>query len=105
MTTPVKVAIVYYSSTGFTAELAQELRDAAVKAGAEVRVVKTAELAPQTAIESNQAWADHHTATAGVPVATPEDIEWADAVLFGSPSRFGNIAAQLKQRDDQGIGG
>lgn len=98
--TPVKVAIVYYSSTGFTAELAQELRDAAVKAGAEVRLVKTAELAAQTAIESNQAWADHHAATADVPVATPEDIEWADAVLFGSPSRFGNVAAQLKQYID-----
>jgi NAD(P)H dehydrogenase (quinone) len=97
MTTPVKVAIVYYSSTGFTAELAQELRDAAVKAGAEVRLVKTAELAPQTTIESNQAWADHHAATTDVPVAMPEDIEWADAVLFGSPSRFGNVAAQLKQ--------
>lgn len=97
MSTPVKVAIVYYSSTGYTAELAQELRDAAVKAGAEVRLVKTAELAPQSAIEANPVWADHHAATADVPVATPEDIEWADAVLFGTPSRFGNLAAQLKQ--------
>jgi len=65
-----------------------------------VKVVKTAELAPQSAVESKQAWADHHSATADVPVATPEDIEWADAVMFGSPSRFGTIAAQLKQYID-----
>jgi NAD(P)H dehydrogenase (quinone) len=97
MTTSVKVAIVYYSSTGATGEIAQELRDAALKAGAEVRLLKAAELAPRAAIDSNPAWADHHAATSHIPTATPEDIEWADAVLFGSATRFGNISAQLKQ--------
>ena len=104
MTIPVKVAIVYYSSTGTTAEIAQELRDAALKAGAEVRLLKTGELAPLEAIESNQAWADHHAATVDIPLATPEDIEWADAVLFGTPTRFGNVSAQLKQFMDK-LGG
>ncbi|MFI0771826.1 NAD(P)H:quinone oxidoreductase type IV [Streptomyces melanosporofaciens] len=97
MTTPVKLAVVYYSSTGTIAEIAKELRDAGVKAGAEVRLLKVAELAPQAAIDSNPAWAAHHTATAEVPEATPDDIEWADAVLFGTPTRFGNVSAQLKQ--------
>ncbi|MFJ2197171.1 NAD(P)H:quinone oxidoreductase type IV [Streptomyces violaceusniger] len=97
MTTPVKLAVVYYSSTGTIAEIAKELRDAGVKAGAEVRLLKVAELAPQAAIDSNPAWAAYHAATAEIPEATPDDIEWADAVLFGTPTRFGNVSAQLKQ--------
>ncbi|MER8157534.1 NAD(P)H:quinone oxidoreductase [Streptomyces sp. NPDC094472] len=97
MTTPVKLAVVYYSSTGTITEIAKELRDAGTKAGAEVRLLKVAELAPRAAIDSNPAWAANHAATADIPEATPDDIEWADAVLFGTPTRFGNVSAQLKQ--------
>ncbi len=35
--------------------------------------------------------------TEDVPEATPEDMEWADAYVFGTPTRFGNVSAQLKQ--------
>ncbi|MET8644868.1 NAD(P)H:quinone oxidoreductase type IV [Streptomyces sp. NPDC004675] len=97
MATPVKLAIIHYSSTGTITEIAKELHDAGVKAGAEVRLLKVAELAPRAAIESNPAWAAHHAAIAEIPEATPEDVEWADAVLFGTPTRFGNVSAQLKQ--------
>ncbi|GEC03250.1 NAD(P)H:quinone oxidoreductase type IV [Streptomyces spinoverrucosus] len=101
---PVKLAIVYYSSTGFSAEIAKEINDAAEKAGAEVRLLKAAELAPEAAIASNEAWAAHAAASADVPEATPGDIEWADAVIFGTPTRFGNISSQLKQFIDM-LGG
>ncbi|WP_371493525.1 NAD(P)H:quinone oxidoreductase [Kitasatospora sp. NBC_00374] len=97
MATPVKLSIVYYSSTGTITEIAKELRDAGEKAGAEVRLVKAAELAPQAAIEANPAWAANHAATLEIPEATAEDIDWADAVLFGSATRFGNLSSQLKQ--------
>lgn len=97
VSTPVKLAVVYYSSTGTIAEIAKEITRAAEKAGAEVRLLKAAELAPQAAIDSNPAWAANATATADIPHATPEDMEWADAVIFGSPTRYGNIASQLKQ--------
>ncbi|MER6462240.1 NAD(P)H:quinone oxidoreductase [Streptomyces sp. NPDC048409] len=97
MSTPIKVAVVYYSSTGTIAEVAREMAQYAEKAGAEVRLLKAAELAPQAAIDSNPAWAANALATAGLPEATADDIEWADAVIFGSPTRFGNIASQLKQ--------
>lgn len=97
VTSPVKLAVIYYSSTGFSAEIAKEISTAAEKAGAEVRLLKAAELAPEAAIASNEAWAAHAAASAGIPVATPADVEWADAVIFGSPTRFGNIASQLKQ--------
>ncbi|MFF8866452.1 NAD(P)H:quinone oxidoreductase [Streptomyces sp. NPDC015139] len=96
-TTPVKLAIVYYSSTGTIADIARELHDAGVKAGAEVRLLKVAELAPRAAIESNPAWAANDAATADVPEATVEDVAWADAVVFGTPTRFGNVSSQLKQ--------
>jgi len=97
VSTPVKLAIVYYSSTGTITEVAGALRDAAVKAGAEVRLLKAAELAPQAAIDSTPAWAANHAATADVPEAAPADVEWADAVIFGTPTRFGNVSSQLKQ--------
>jgi NAD(P)H dehydrogenase (quinone) len=94
---PVKVAIVYYSSTGNIAHIAQEMADTAEKAGAEVRLRKVAELAPQSAIDANPAWAAHATSTADVPVAGADDLIWADAVIMGTPTRFGNVSSQLKQ--------
>ncbi|MGW3160944.1 NAD(P)H:quinone oxidoreductase [Streptomyces sp. NPDC001089] len=97
MNTPVKLAIVYYSSTGTITEIAKELHDAGIMAGAEVRLLKARELAPQAAIDSNPAWAANHAATASIPEATPADIDWADAVIFGTPTRFGNVSSQLKQ--------
>lgn len=97
MSTPVKLAVVYYSSTGTITEIAKELHEAGVKAGAEVRLLKVAELAPRAAIESNPAWAANHAATADILEATADDIEWADAVIFGTPTRFGNVSSQLKQ--------
>jgi NAD(P)H dehydrogenase (quinone) len=93
----VNVSVIYYSSTGTIHEIASELAETAEKAGAEVRLRKVTELAPQVAIDGNPAWAAHVAATADVPVATPDDLVWADAVIFGSPTRFGNIASQLKQ--------
>ncbi len=92
-----KVAVVYYSSTGSVYELAKSIAEGAEKAGAEVRLVKVDELAPDEAIASNQGWASHAAETQDVREATPDDIQWADAVIFGSPTRFGNVASQLKQ--------
>ncbi|MEV0056038.1 NAD(P)H:quinone oxidoreductase [Saccharopolyspora shandongensis] len=97
MPTPVKLAVIYYSSTGYSAEIAKEIAETAQKAGAEVRLRKTAELAPEAAISSNDAWAAHAAASASIPEATPADAEWADAIIFGTPTRFGNISSQLKQ--------
>ncbi|UQA93953.1 NAD(P)H:quinone oxidoreductase [Streptomyces halobius] len=93
----VHVAVIYYSSTGTVAELARLIADAAEHAGADVRLRRTGELAPQTAIDANPAWAANAAATADILEATHEDMLWADAVLFGSPTRFGNVSSQLKQ--------
>lgn len=96
-TMPVKLAIIYYSSTGTNYKLAQTAAEAAREAGAEVRLRKVQELAPAEAIASNPAWKAHVEATRDIPVATTDDIVWADAILFSTPTRYGNIASQMKQ--------
>lgn len=93
----VKLAIVYYSSTGTNYALALAAQEAAAAQGSEVRLVRVAELAPSGVIDSNPAWKAHHEATIHVPVATPDDLDWADAILFGTPTRFGGAASQLRQ--------
>lgn len=93
----VHLAIIYYSSTGTNYQLAKWAEEGAKEIGAEVRVLKVPELAPQSAIESNPAWKAHYEATKDVPTVTFEDLEWADAIIFSVPTRFGNIASQMKQ--------
>ena len=92
-----KLSIIYYSSTGTVDAMARRCAEAAEKQGAEVRLRQVAELAPESAIAANDAWREHHEATKDEPTATPDDVTWADAVVFGSPTRYGNIASQLKQ--------
>jgi len=92
-----KIAVIYYSATGVVRRLATEIEAGAGAAGAEVRVRKVGELAPESAITGNAAWVANRDATADVPEATAEDVLWADAVIFGSPTRYGNVSSQLKQ--------
>ncbi|MFD1039111.1 NAD(P)H:quinone oxidoreductase [Virgibacillus byunsanensis] len=99
----VKLAVIYYSSSGTNYQLAQWAEASAKEAGAEVKLVKVPELAPKEAIESNPAWKAHYEATQDVPEASSDDIEWADAIIFSMPTRFGNLPAQMKQfLDTQG---
>jgi NAD(P)H dehydrogenase (quinone) len=97
MTEQVKLAVVYYSSTGTIDAMARRAAAAGEKAGAEVRLRQVEELAPREAIESQEEWKKHVEATRDEPRATADDVVWADAVLFGTPTRFGNVASQLKQ--------
>ncbi|RKN84441.1 NAD(P)H:quinone oxidoreductase [Paenibacillus ginsengarvi] len=93
----VKLAIVYYSSTGTNYQLAEWAAEGGRQAGAEVKIVKVPELAPESAIASNPAWKAHVDATQHIQTATPDDIVWADAIIFSTPTRFGNMASQMKQ--------
>ncbi|HAI52076.1 MAG: NAD(P)H:quinone oxidoreductase [Limnochordia bacterium] len=93
----IKLAIIYYSSTGTNYQLAQWAKEGAEELGAEVRVRRVPELAPPAAIESNPAWKAHYEATRDVPEVQLADLEWADAIIFSVPTRFGNMAAQMRQ--------
>ncbi|MGG1572051.1 NAD(P)H:quinone oxidoreductase [Fictibacillus sp. NRS-1165] len=93
----VKLAVIYYSSTGTNYKLANWAAEGGKEAGAEVRILKVPELAPPEAIESNAAWKAHAEETRDVPEVSLNDLEWADAFIFSIPTRFGNVPAQVKQ--------
>lgn len=93
----VKLAVIYYSSTGTNYQLAQWAAEGAKEAGAEVKVMKVPELAPQAAIDQNPDWKKHVEATRDVPTVSLDDLEWADAYIFSVPTRYGNMPAQMKQ--------
>lgn len=93
----VKLAVIYYSSTGTNYQLAQWAKAGAEELGAEVRLLKVPENAPQAAINSNPAWKAHYEATKDVPEVQLSDLEWADAIIFSVPTRFGNMASQMRQ--------
>lgn len=92
-----KIAVIYYSMTGHSYQVAQAFVEGAQAAGAEVRLRKVKELAPDQVVATNAGWQSHATATEHVQEATLEDLDWADGYIFGSPVRYGMIAAQLKQ--------
>ncbi len=93
----VKVAVIYYSATGTTYALARAVEEGARSTGAEVRLLKVRELAPEEAIKSNEGWAAHRRETQDIPEASLDDLEWADAIIFGTPTRYGLPTAQIKQ--------
>ena len=93
---PVNAAIVYYSATGNVHALARAATEGAQQAGACVRLRKVTELAPPEAISANPAWSRHLQDTADVVEVSLDDLTWADAVLFGTPTRFGNPASQFR---------
>jgi NAD(P)H dehydrogenase (quinone) len=95
--TNVKLAVIFYSMGGTNYQLAKWAEEGAKELGAEVKVLKVQELAPDSIIEKNEVWKNTVEATKDVPIATGDDIEWADAVIFSVPTRFGNMPSQMKQ--------
>ncbi|RBJ11151.1 NAD(P)H dehydrogenase [Micromonospora provocatoris] len=97
MHTNARIAVIYYSATGTVHRLAQAFADGAADAGAEVRLRRVAELAPEHVIDAKPQWRAHLDATADIPLATLDDLRWANGYAFGTPTRFGNICSQLRQ--------
>ncbi len=80
------------------AELAAE---AATEAGAEVRVRKAPETAPEGVVNGQDAWRAQAERTAHIPAATLDDLEWANAFLLTAPTRYGAAASQMRAFLDQ----
>lgn len=93
----VKLAIIYYSATGTNYQLAKWAAEFETQEGVEVKIVKVPETAPQSAIDSNPAWKANLEATKDVQTVALSDLEWADAIIFSVPTRYGGMAAQMKQ--------
>ena len=96
-----RIQVVFYSMYGHVYRLAE-----AVSAGArdvsdtEVSVYQVPELVPDDILEKSGAKAAR-TTFAHVPVAKPEKLADADAIIFGTPTRFGNMCAQMRNFLDQ----
>lgn len=91
-----KLAIVFYSTYGTNHQMAELAAEAGRATGAEVRLLRVAETAPQEVVAAQDAWKAQADKTADIPVATPADMDWADAYLFVAPTRFGAIPSQMR---------
>jgi len=92
-----KVLIVFYSTYGHVHQMAEaEAEGARTVPGAEVMVRRVMETLPAKALAAMGA-VEAQKAFSHIPVCTLEEFEDADAVIFGSPTRFGSVAAQMRQ--------
>lgn len=94
--TAVKLAIVFYSTYSTNLQMAKIAAEAAKAAGAEVRLLRVAETVPEAVVNSQDAWKATLESMSDIPVATPADMEWANAYLFSTPTRFGQAASQMR---------
>lgn len=92
----VRLAIVYYSTYGTNHQMAEIAAEAARAAGAEVRLLKVPETAPEAVVAGQPAWKAQADKTAQLPQATAADMEWANAYLIVAPTRFGIMASQMR---------
>ena len=92
----VKVAVIFYSTYGTNHQMAETAAEAAKASGAEVRLRKVRETAPQEVVAGQPAWKAQVEKTASIQEATPADMEWANAYLFSAPTRYGVSASQLR---------
>lgn len=96
-----KIQVVFYSMYGHVHRLAEAVAAGAREvAGAEVGVYQVPELVPDDILEKSGAKAAR-AAFAQLPVARPEQLADADAIIFGTPTRFGNMCAQMRNFLDQ----
>ena len=91
-----KITILFYSTYGTNHQIAACAAEAAEAAGAEVRVRRAKETAPQSAVDSQEAWKAQAEKTRDIPEVTSEDMEWADGYWISSPTRYGVPASQLR---------
>ena len=97
----VRVHVVFYSMYGHIYRMAEAVAEGAgLVSGAEVSLFQVPELMPEEALERSGAKAAR-AAFAHVPVIQPGQLVEADAILFGTPTRFGNMCAQMRNFLDQ----
>lgn len=94
--TAVKLAVIFYSTYGTNHQMAEIAAEAGKAAGAEVRLLRVAETAPQSVVDGQAAWKAQAEKMQHIAVAAPADMEWANAYLFLSPTRFGQAASQMR---------
>ncbi len=92
----VKILVLFYSKTGHMLKMARSIAGDVEAAGAEMRLRKAAELASKEIIEKSQEWKDIFGQMADIPDAVVDDLLWMDGLIVGTPTRFGNMAAPMR---------
>ena len=94
----VNVLIAFYSRYGNVRALAEAIAEGVHEVkGADVRLRRVGDLAPESVISEDPRWAEmREIMIEAYPEPTNDDLEWADAVFFGTPTRYGNVSAELK---------
>jgi NAD(P)H dehydrogenase (quinone) len=92
-----KVLVLYYSSYGHIETMAKAVAEGASKVAGVTAVVKRV---PET-VPADVAKASHFKLEQSAPVATVDELAEYDAIIFGTPTRFGNMASQMKSFLDQ----
>ena len=96
-----KVKVVFYSMYGHIYRMAESVAEGAREVhGAEVQMLQVPELVPDDVLERSGA-KQAQFVFVHIPIAKPEDLADADAVIFGTPTRFGNMCAQMRNFLDQ----
>ena len=96
-----KIQIVFYSMYGHVYQLAEaEAAGAREVQGCEIELYQASELVPDTILEKSGAKSARRK-FAHIPVAEPDRLAEADAIIFGTPTRFGNMCAQMRNLLDQ----
>nr|WP_321360364.1 NAD(P)H:quinone oxidoreductase [uncultured Hyphomonas sp.] len=91
------VLIAFYSRDGSTEALARAVSEGAQRAGGDVRLRRVRELVDDATMGMVPGWKDAaHQMNAVHEAPTVEDADWADAIILGSPTRFGLLASELK---------
>ena len=92
-----KILVVFYSTYGHVYKMAEAVAEGAKSvAGAEVEIRRVPETLPGEVLEQMGA-VEAQKAFSHVPVCTVEELARADAVIFGTPTRFGNMCGQMRQ--------
>lgn len=91
-----KILIAFYTSSGTNHEIATIAEAAAKEAGAEVRLRRFRETAPQEAINSRDDWKAQVEKMQGIEEISHDDLKWADGIFFSTPTRFGNVPSQVQ---------
>lgn len=100
-----RVLIAFHSRSGTTAALARAIAEGAEAEEAEVRLRRAREVVPAETMARAEGWAEAAAAmNALYPAPDEADADWADGIVFGSPTRFGAVAAELKSYIDS-LGG
>lgn len=91
-----KVAVVFYTTYGLNQQMAEVAVEGAQEGASEVRLLRVRETAPPEVVEQQAPWKAQLEKMKDIPLATPDDLVWADAIIWSTPTRYGGAASQMR---------